>query len=147
MRRQIRRATCLISVVAHVIGAFVRLTLVFPYRSAEYRRRATASWATRALGLFGISLSVRGAPASPVPSGVLLVANHTSWLDIQALLAAVDTTFVAKSEVRRWPVFGWIATEIGSLFVERERPRALAEANAAIQDLLAAVKCVTGFAE
>lgn len=51
--------------------------------------------------------------------GALHLANHVSYLDIPALAALTDGVFVAKSEVRAWPVFGFLARIFGSVFVSR----------------------------
>ncbi|WP_439816744.1 lysophospholipid acyltransferase family protein [Zavarzinia sp. CC-PAN008] len=60
-----------------------------------------------------------GVPVSPAPT--LIVANHTSWLDIPVMSAAMRASFVAKSEVAGWPGFGTLARLQRTVFVERER--------------------------
>ena len=54
---------------------------------------------------------------------MLLVANHISWLDILVIHAAVYCRFVAKSEVRHWPLIGTLATGAGTLYIERDSRR------------------------
>ena len=49
----------------------------------------------------------------------LFVANHTSYLDIEIMGAAIEGSFVAKAEVARWPIFGWLAKLQRTIFVER----------------------------
>ena len=56
-----------------------------------------------------------------MPRTGLLVCNHLSYLDIIALSALRSCLFVAKSEVGRWPLFGWLAQAAGTLFVERRQ--------------------------
>jgi 1-acyl-sn-glycerol-3-phosphate acyltransferase len=56
-----------------------------------------------------------------IPSRGLLVCNHLSYIDIPVLAALAPCVFVAKSEVERWPVFGWFAKLAGTVFVRRER--------------------------
>lgn len=51
--------------------------------------------------------------------GSLLVANHVSWLDIPAVGALGEITFVSKDEVRSWPVLGGFAKAAGTLFIKR----------------------------
>lgn len=53
------------------------------------------------------------------PRHGLLVANHISWLDIYAINAVAPTTFLSKDEVLHWPVIGWLAKRVGTLFLER----------------------------
>jgi 1-acyl-sn-glycerol-3-phosphate acyltransferase len=59
------------------------------------------------------------------PPGSLVVANHVGYLDILALGSAVTGRFVAKSEIAGWPGLGLIARSLGTLFIERERPRSV----------------------
>jgi 1-acyl-sn-glycerol-3-phosphate acyltransferase len=55
----------------------------------------------------------------------MLVANHLSWLDIFAINALATSAFVAKAELRRWPVAGWLAAMAGTVFIERARRHAV----------------------
>ncbi|MDT9120827.1 lysophospholipid acyltransferase family protein, partial [Escherichia coli] len=55
----------------------------------------------------------------PVTSGGLLASNHVSWLDIPLLGGQTEITFLSKSEVKNWPVIGWLADRAGTLFIER----------------------------
>lgn len=69
--------------------------------------------------------------AAPAGPGTLYVANHVSWLDIAVLGGALDTAFIAKADVRHWPVIGLLSRRSGTLFVEREaRHRVHHQANA-----------------
>lgn len=52
-------------------------------------------------------------------SRALIVANHISWTDILALGSCASTRFVAKAEVRDWPLLGWLARLNPTLFIER----------------------------
>jgi 1-acyl-sn-glycerol-3-phosphate acyltransferase len=54
-----------------------------------------------------------------VRSEALLLSNHISWLDIPVLGAVRPLRFLSKSEVRRWPLIGWMSEKIGTLFIER----------------------------
>ena len=56
-----------------------------------------------------------------IPSSGLLVCNHLSYLDILVLSALAPCVFVAKQEVKHWPVFGWFAKRAGTMFVHREQ--------------------------
>jgi len=74
--------------------------------------------ASRALGM---RVRVTGRIAADRP--LLLVSNHVSWIDIVAIGAAADVSFIAKSEMAGWPVAGWLARMQRTVFVERERRR------------------------
>ena len=43
------------------------------------------------------------------PEPVLVVANHMSWLDAPVMHSIGRMGFVAKAEIRRWPLLGWMA--------------------------------------
>lgn len=55
------------------------------------------------------------------PEGGMLVANHLGYVDVLALGSVMPAVFVAKSDVRAWPVFGALAQQAGTVFVQREK--------------------------
>ena len=57
----------------------------------------------------------------------IIVANHTSWLDIFSLNASAPLYFVSKSEVAKWPGIGWLARATGTVFIQRDRKHAVAQ--------------------
>jgi len=70
-----------------------------------------------AFRILGMDLKVEGEPYREKPC--LLVANHISYIDILAFYHLLPCVFVAKQEVRHWPIFGLGAASIGTLFVKR----------------------------
>lgn len=95
--------------------------------------------------LLRLRVRVVGDPAPRRP--LLIVSNHTSWLDIAAIGAIMPVHFVAKREVRGWPLVGRVAELTGTIFVDRERRRQTAQANAQIASRLAEGCAVVLFAE
>lgn len=92
--------------------------LAWPRRLPGRRAFAALGWRLLLRG-FWVRVVVRGQPlAGP---GVLFVPNHVSWMDIPVLASLLDTAFVAKGEMRGWPVLGALARAYGCLFVDRER--------------------------
>ena len=89
----------------------------FPQLSAEQREMRVQAWSLQLLALWGIHLKVLGQPVLNGPA--LLVANHISWLDISVIHAARHCRFVAKSDIRNWPLIGTLATGCATLFIER----------------------------
>jgi lyso-ornithine lipid O-acyltransferase len=71
-----------------------------------------------------------------IPSGGLIVANHLSYADILALSSLAPCAFIAKKQVRSWPIFGWIAATAGTLFVDRERKMETAAFNQQLDEAL-----------
>ena len=92
----------------------------FPKLSTAQRYRAVEIWAQHMLKIIGVQVRVKGQPAN---GPVLLAANHISWLDILVMHAASHCRFVAKSEIRQWPLVGTLTTGGGSLYIERSSNR------------------------
>lgn len=113
-------------------------------RSWRWRCLWFRRWAKGALYVLGVRLQVVGAPPRPP---FLLVCNHLGYLDIAVIASVVDTTFVAKSDVARWPILGPLCRWMGTLFVDRGRRRDLPATLAALQAQLAAGHGVVLFPE
>jgi 1-acyl-sn-glycerol-3-phosphate acyltransferase len=97
------------------------IVVLFPRWTQERRNARVQQWAREMLVALGITLKIEGAP--PAQGPMLLVANHMSWLDILVMHAARHCRFVAKSEVRHWPLVGTLATGGGTLYIERANRR------------------------
>ncbi len=69
--------------------------------------------------LFGIRVHVSGSIDPNKPA--LLVSNHISWLDMPALSTVAPVCFVARADVRKWPLFGQLAKLQRSVFIDRKR--------------------------
>jgi 1-acyl-sn-glycerol-3-phosphate acyltransferase len=95
--------------------------------------------------LFGLNVRVAGTPVRG--EGVLIVANHTSWLDIVIFSAVQPLSFVAKAEIAHWPFFGTLARLQRTVFVERERRAATGQARNAIRERLEKGDCLVLFPE
>ncbi|MGI5460101.1 lysophospholipid acyltransferase family protein [Streptomyces sp. CA-249302] len=104
--------------------------------------RRWAWWIVRAAG---VRLRMTG--AAPREGGLLLVANHISWMDIALMAAVRPARMLAKSDIRGWPVAGTLTAGSGALFIDRERLRALPQTVAAIADALRAGSAVAVFPE
>ncbi|MER7376255.1 lysophospholipid acyltransferase family protein [Streptomyces lanatus] len=103
------------------------------------------SWCRWVVRTAGVRVRVDGGAAPD--GGVLLVANHVSWLDIPLLAAVRPARMLAKSEIRDWPVAGWLTARSGALFIDRDRIRALPEMVARIAGALRAGEAVAVFPE
>jgi len=110
----------LASAVTHLLHGTVICAVVFPFIGHDKRREHVGRWSARMLRRLGIELISRGAPRT---GATLVVANHVSWLDILAINAVSPARFVSKSDVRAWPLIGWLVACGGTLFIERERKR------------------------
>jgi 1-acyl-sn-glycerol-3-phosphate acyltransferase len=95
--------------------------------------------------ILGITLEIDGAVVEDKP--VLLVCNHTSWLDISVLSALAPVSFVAKLEVDGWPFVSALARLQRSVFVDRTRRQATGDAATEIMGRLKQGDTIVLFAE
>lgn len=141
----LRRTVRLVRLALHLGWGVVLVALAFPFLGPERRDRVIMAWSGRLLRILGIELRASAAPR--LPEGALLVCNHVSWLDVYLVLATQRVHFVSKSEVRAWPVAGWLAHKSGTLFLERGRRADTARINAEMRELMARGAWVAVFPE
>ena len=106
----------------HLMRGVWIVALRFPRYSADERREVTRAWSLKLLRLAGMRLVVHNDQAR-LDHGALVVGNHISWIDIYAINAWRPTPFVSKAEVRKWPVIGWLAHRLDTVFIHREKRR------------------------
>jgi lyso-ornithine lipid O-acyltransferase len=92
--------------------------------------RAYHRWVCRILG---IRLVLNGFPTAANPA--LYIVNHTSYLDIEILGAALEASFVSKAEVANWPWFGWLAKLQRTVFIDRQKGATIGHRNAIVRRL------------
>ncbi|MGW1674279.1 lysophospholipid acyltransferase family protein [Streptomyces sp. NPDC002324] len=135
------RAAARFAAVVALVAAGVLVSAVGLRLPADVVRR-WCRWVVRASGV-----RVRIAGTAPPTGGLLLVANHVSWLDIPLLGAVRPARMLAKADIRTWPVAGALVARSGVLFIERDRIRALPETVARIADTLRGGAAVVAFPE
>jgi len=101
-------------------------------------------WSGLLLRLFGMRPVRFG---KPLADPVLFVANHTSWLDIELLHSQRAACFVAKAEIARWPLVGWMAASGGTIFHRRGNNHSLSTVMAAMVERLRGGRSVAVFPE
>ena len=130
----------------HIIYALM-IAVCYPWFGLSVRRRILQSWSVGLLHIFNIRIAIADDdPLHEIRSG-LIVTNHISWLDVFVLNAVVPMRFVAKSEVRRWPVIGWLCARAQTLFIERGNARSAARINVQLVKLLELGECLAVFPE
>ncbi|MCX7627328.1 MAG: 1-acyl-sn-glycerol-3-phosphate acyltransferase [Methylophilaceae bacterium] len=102
-------------------GYGVVAACVLPWLGQRQRRSLVQSWSAHILHILNVRLQVEGMLPTASHPPALFVANHISWLDIWAINAVHPMRFVAKSEVRAWPIIGWLSEKVGVIFIERGR--------------------------
>ncbi|HLU12677.1 MAG TPA: 1-acyl-sn-glycerol-3-phosphate acyltransferase, partial [Arenimonas sp.] len=76
-------------------------------RGERLDHRAIRWWSGMLLRIFGFRVRRYG---TPLPGAVMFVANHVSWIDIELMHSQRMMGFVAKAEIARWPLVGWLAS-------------------------------------
>lgn len=113
--------------LAMVVGLIVCLPLHYAWKAVG----RPSPWPRRWLGWVGRSAGMRvEVSGRPLPSHVLFVSNHLSWLDIMLIAGATGAAFVSKGDVARWPLFGWLANLNNTIYVERARGAVRGQADA-----------------
>lgn len=142
------RLTVRLATASVVVLASLGIVAIRPVLRSDVRDRLTRQWFRVLLAALGVRLLARaGARFAPAGTGVLVVTDHVSWLDVVALNAVQPCRMVAKREVHRWQLIGRLATASGTIFIDRERlrtlPRTVAEIGAGLRD----GSCVAVFPE
>ena len=92
-------------------------TLLFPRARVRWRHRVVRTWARALISILGVKIQATGTPPQ---APFFLVANHLTYLDILVLYTRVDGVFIAKRDMRHWPVLGPLANLFGTIWVNRE---------------------------
>lgn len=120
---RLRLAWRLARVILHLLAGLATCALVFPWARRQLRDTLTRRWSRRLLAICGVR--VEQAPGNAVLEHALFVSNHISWLDIFVINSLHPCRFVAKAEIRAWPVLGWLVASAGTVFIARGNRREL----------------------
>lgn len=99
--------------------------VVLPVLTARTGLGWARFWARATLACLGVRVAGPSLPRNHAGTGRLIVANHISWLDILVVLSVAPGILLAKKEIGQWPVIGAVARRGPTLFIDRERLRAL----------------------
>ena len=124
-----------IRLLLHITSGLAQ-SAVYPHLSQSAQRRMAQNWSAILLTILRIRLRHSGVVPVAGMERVMLAANHVSWLDVYSLNAACPARFVAKSEIRSWPLLGWLSRNAGTLFIERTKRSDTARINADIGNVL-----------
>lgn len=109
----------LIRALLHLAHGYWIIKRHFAKLSSNARATHVQQWSAQLIAILGVKLRVIG---RPITAG-MIVANHISWLDNVAIHAAHFCRFVAKSDIKSWPVLGYLTDQSGMLFIERTSRR------------------------
>ncbi|SEO22863.1 1-acyl-sn-glycerol-3-phosphate acyltransferase [Duganella sp. CF517] len=110
-------------VMLHVLSGMGICATVFPWISQHKRNAHIRRWSTRLLKMCNVEVEQQA--AAPMLERAVVVANHVSWLDIFVVHSLHPSHFVAKAEIRSWPLAGWLAEKAGTVFISRGNRRDL----------------------
>lgn len=128
-----------------IIG--IPLTIIFLRKSLppqSFSSLIASWWLGLAAKVFGVRIKTYG---KPLTDKTLFVSNHISWLDILVIGKLVPVQFLSKHEVQNIPLFGWLATRAGTLYLHRGKHESASEAVIEITTALANNNNTLVFAE
>lgn len=131
----------------HLLLGLLQVSLLYPWLGLNSRAKRIQHWSQQLLSILQIKVIVQGSLPGLYPSNTVLVANHVSWVDIFIINSVTVSRFIAKAEIRRWPLIGWLCHQAGTLFIEREKRRDTARVNNEIANALREGHCIAIFPE
>jgi 1-acyl-sn-glycerol-3-phosphate acyltransferase len=132
-------------VLTLIAGLFVSVTR-YRWSAPVGRRAIVRDWSRHLLSLAGITVRAVGFP-SEAERPVTLVANHVSWADIFALNSQRACHFIAKSELRSWPLAGKLLDNVGTIFINRSDRKETHRLGTVVRELMDAGETVAVFPE
>lgn len=120
----------LVLLITGGMGLMLMLRSLFGLRTYGFYQQYSRLWGERLMRWVGFSVKAK---SQAIPEGCILVCNHRSYTDIPVLMTLTPATFLAKQEVRSWPVIGWAARAADTVFVNRESAESRREARATLK--------------
>lgn len=133
--------------VVHLLAGLATVLVLFPFWRPARRVRRIRGWSIGLLRRLGVERRGDRFLAAAESRNRLLVANHVSWLDIFVLNAIHPARFVAKAEIRGWPLIGSLVAGVGTLFIERSLRRDAHRISRAMADAMREGDLVAVFPE
>ena len=109
-------------IIHTVYGGFLGM-VIMPSATAKQRNWIVSHWSRNLLNILNIEVIRQGKLPSHDAINTMFVGNHISWVDIHALNSVRAVRFIAKSDLKSWPIFGWLAKKCNTLFIEREQKK------------------------
>lgn len=131
----------------HLARGVLTTALILPHLSEAQRKQRIQRWSAKSLSILNVRVVTHGQVPDASTAKTLFIANHISWIDIWAIQQVHSVNFVAKSEVRDWPVIGWLAEKTGTLFIERARRHDTGRTSNSMDQGLREGKCLCLFPE
>lgn len=113
----------LLRVLLHLFAGLSTCAVVFPLTDAAGRAQRIRNWSIKLLAICRVQVTLCNLSGSASPPRALIVANHVSWLDIFVINSIQTCQFVGKSDIRDWPLLGWLCEKGGTIFITRGKQR------------------------
>lgn len=114
-------------VFIHTIIGLIIASIFLPFLAKNTKLALIKWWCGGLLRAFHIKVVTFGELPPSTTTGVMFVANHISWSDIHALNSKIALRFIAKAEIRSWPVFGYLVEKANTLFIDRSKKQEAAK--------------------
>lgn len=137
--KKIKATVKISSIIGYTLGVytiyalFLMPVLLFRLHFEPWRNFAMQLWSKGMARILNMNITVEGIPPEPP---FFLVSNHVSYIDIVVLNSVLKTTFIAKSDVKKWPVVGFMARTMGVIFIDRGRKRDVTRVNKIVSEQL-----------
>ena len=110
-------------VFIHLAVGLSACALIFPFSNAKMKEKLVRWWSGAMLRICHVETIFLNESHGASELNVLVVANHVSWLDIFLLNSFRPCHFVAKADIRAWPILGWLSDQAGTIFLARGKQR------------------------
>lgn len=132
----------LLRIGLHLIWGCTIVLFVYPLVPRSVRLMLRKRWSGQALRIFGLRLQVKGQLMAH-----MRVSNHVSWLDIVIFNSIIPGAFIAKDDVRGWPLIGLLSNKTETYFMQRGSRHAAHRAAQHVANLLRGNNNVIAFPE
>jgi len=117
------RLVRILRILIHTVyGGFLGI-MIMPSATARQRNWIVSHWSRKLLKILNIEVILVGTLPDHDAVNTMFIGNHISWIDIHALNSVRAVRFIAKSDLKSWPIFGWLAKKCNTLFIEREQKK------------------------
>ncbi len=106
----------IIRITWHLLRGLFICFVFFPWLSKDSKKDHIQCWSRQLLAIFNVRLNLNSGPVLP---GSVIISNHISWLDIFVINSLSPSRFVAKADIRSWPILGWLAAQAGTIYISR----------------------------
>ncbi|MGE4125021.1 MAG: lysophospholipid acyltransferase family protein [Pusillimonas sp.] len=132
-------------VLIWLVSSLLCVAVVYPLVGLSARSSLNHAWSRLLMAICGVRVCVVGQP--PMNGEALWVANHVSWIDIFILSSVRCVAFIAKRDIRGWPVIGWLVEKAGTVFIDRTQRNSIRHVGEQMQAMFRRGQVVGLFAE